>query len=133
MCLKSFQSILRILMSIMKTVNLMGDLSPLMCVLVTVMPSRYLTLAGKQKEIYFTDKGDAMTYATEQQMELAAELGYTRERSPRNGDSFNKGNRDIWAIQKGWQTADLIDGYYQNHQPFYELELALNRQEFKTG
>lgn len=76
-----------------------------------------------------------MTYATENQVRLAQELGYTVTRDQRRGHSFKRAQRHIWAASRrtedgrvpAWQTADLVDGRYTNHQMFDDLSDALRR------
>ena len=33
--------------------------------------------------------------------------------------NFKKGDKHIWSIRGGWQTADLIGGYFKNHKPYF--------------
>lgn len=72
-----------------------------------------------------------MTYATREEITLANELGYSVEESIQYGNRFTNGNRNVWAIREGWQTADLIDGSYCNHKAYTQLEEALKRELFK--
>jgi hypothetical protein len=60
---------------------------------------------------------------------LAEANGYQYEFSPKIGHTFNKGHRYVWAIFDGWQTADMVEGFYRNHlrYPQEELEAALGR------
>lgn len=69
-----------------------------------------------------------MTYATSEQIDEVIELGYEVDCTQRNGHTFSKGDRHIWAIREGWQTADLINQYYRNHQPYRTLAEALRRE-----
>lgn len=70
-----------------------------------------------------------MSHATNEQQNLATELGYTNERSINWGDRFSKGNRLVWPTRSEWQTADYIKvGSHPrstNHQKFTHLEDAL--------
>lgn len=76
-----------------------------------------------------------MPYATEDEVKLATELGYSHQRSHRFGSKFqNSGDRRIWSIRMsesssgfGWQTADLENGWYTNHKKFSDLSSALRR------
>jgi hypothetical protein len=69
-----------------------------------------------------------MAYATDKQVELAASLGYTHDRSAERGSSFTNGHRNIWATREGWQTADLLKGHYRNHKKFRMLDDAIQRE-----
>lgn len=44
---------------------------------------------------------------------------------------FSLSNRMVWQIVSGggimWQTADMIEGVYQNHQKFHTLAEAVHR------
>lgn len=44
------------------------------------------------------------------------------------GRSFRKGVTRIWEIRRGWQVADLIDGYYVNHRPTDTLTSAVDNK-----
>lgn len=66
-------------------------------------------------------------YATEQELKVAKEMGYEIERSVQRGHSFKLGNRHVWGISDGWQTADIINGLYSGHQKFDDLTSALER------
>lgn len=68
----------------------------------------------------------------EQNVELAESLGWTIDRSTctQRGITFRRGHTSIWAIRRGWQVADLINGYYCNHRPEGRLEDALNKEGF---
>lgn len=67
-------------------------------------------------------------FATDKEAELAKELGYIHTRNSAVGSRFCKHNRNIWATQRGWQTADLSEGgYYTNSQLFENLTGALRR------
>lgn len=39
---------------------------------------------------------------------------------------FVKGIKHTWRIRNGWQTADLIDGFYSNHKPIKDVFELLN-------
>lgn len=69
-----------------------------------------------------------MAYATNEEEELAKHMGYTINRDDRIGSTFDKGMRRVWPTRIGWQTADLIDGYYRNHEIFDDLSKALMRR-----
>lgn len=47
------------------------------------------------------------------------------EYTGQSGLAFEFGVVRIWAIQEGWQTADLIDGYFTNHKKFKDLDEAI--------
>lgn len=72
-------------------------------------------------------------HITEQEAAFAEREGY--ELTLKEGahiDSLTKANRTVWVIlldryNFGWQTADLIDGYYCNHRKYKVLINALNR------
>ncbi|MCG5512809.1 hypothetical protein [Ectothiorhodospira shaposhnikovii] len=71
-----------------------------------------------------------MAYATKEERELAESLGFERETNVQFGDRFKKNERHVWFATYayvGWQTADLIDGRFCNHQKFRTLTEALNR------
>lgn len=67
-------------------------------------------------------------YANDDDVELAIKLGYTHKRSLQSGSSFDKGCRCIWSTIRGWQTADIINGFYKNHKTFDNLGDALTRE-----
>lgn len=69
-----------------------------------------------------------MAYATSEQEEEARSLGYIVTRSAKRGSSFTLGARVIWSTRMGWQTADLMAGYYRNHKFFEDLDEALRRE-----
>lgn len=46
---------------------------------------------------------------------------------------FIKGVRNIWETRRGYQSADLINGKYTNHQEFSELTDALERPLTQLG
>lgn len=69
-----------------------------------------------------------MAYAAVEEERLATKLGYAVFRSEQRGSSFSKGQRHIWSTRMGWQTADLINGYYRNHLIFDKLSDALGRE-----
>jgi len=60
--------------------------------------------------------------------EYALNLGFQTEWSPRFGYSFKNSHIRVWCIRGGWQCADLIDGYYQNHRPGKSLKEVLERE-----
>ena len=66
-------------------------------------------------------------YISEKEVDFAINKGYIITLSPIEGESFKKGNRNIWRIYEGYQTADLIEGLYKNHEIFYNVKDALNR------
>lgn len=84
-----------------------------------------------------------MTYATDEEVALAEELGYTWDHNQQRGHRFQKGQRRVWAATRFsdpdktnptphyklcWQTADLVDGHrFCNHQKFSNLSDALRR------
>ena len=68
-----------------------------------------------------------MRYATRTEEIGARELGYNVVRSPKSGTTFSQGKRRVWLTRLGWQTADRIDGSYQNHKIFEDLQEALQR------
>ena len=68
-----------------------------------------------------------MAYATQEEKKTALSLGYTITETTRNGTSFSRGDRQVWSIQNGWQTADLIGFVYCNHKKYSDLSDALNR------
>ena len=69
-----------------------------------------------------------MAYATDEQVALGEALGYEHEKSFERGSRFTKGQRHIWAIRDGWQTADSFGGYYRNHKKFAGIGDALKRE-----
>lgn len=69
-----------------------------------------------------------MAYATEGEIKLSIFLGYKHEQSAQNGSRFTNGTRNVWSVQDGWQTADLINGFYTNHKKFEMLSDALWRK-----
>ena len=65
---------------------------------------------------------------------LAISLGYKlkkrrRETADTERSSFFKGNRHVWKVREGWQTANLIDGQWRDHKKFADLEEALTRED----
>jgi hypothetical protein len=68
-----------------------------------------------------------MSYATQHEERTAAAMGYAHTRTVERGSRFQKGSRNVWAIRDGWQTADLINNHYCNHQKFADLTDALRR------
>jgi hypothetical protein len=68
-----------------------------------------------------------MNYEVIRGVDLAMNLNYEVTINNNRGASFQHGDRRVWAIREGWQTADLIDGIYQNHEKFESLEDALRR------
>ncbi len=64
---------------------------------------------------------------TPEAIDLAMNLNFKVTISPATGTRFERGDRYIWPIRDGWQTADLIDGYYTNHQKFDDVMDALRR------
>lgn len=81
-----------------------------------------------------------MSYATDNEVNLAETLGYRWDVNQQRGHSFTKGDRHVWACAAdgqrigdaegplmAWQTADIINGYFQNHQKFNDLSDALRR------
>ena len=77
-----------------------------------------------------------MPYATDEEIELAKELGYEHTRSQETGDHFGKhrkgAERRVWSIMYGarikWQTADIVHGFFVNHLVFEDLSRALRRK-----
>lgn len=73
-----------------------------------------------------------MSYATQEEIGLAMNLNYSMTQDNNNGSRFKrgikKGDRHIWSTRSGWQTADLVDNRYINHQEFNELTDALRRE-----
>jgi len=75
-----------------------------------------------------------MAYSTEEDQRVASDLGYAHERSTNRGCKFTKGQRHIWSIYElrtytaSWQTADLIDNRFTNHQAYESLTEALRRE-----
>lgn len=69
-----------------------------------------------------------MAYASNQMKFLAKLLGYEMQESVRYGTRFRKEHRRIWSTAEGnWQTADLVDKHYTNHQIYVGLGDALIR------
>ncbi|GAG09724.1 unnamed protein product [marine sediment metagenome] len=68
-----------------------------------------------------------MPYATPLEVKLAMHLNYSMKQDTRVGSTFRLGDRNIWGVYEGWQTADLIDNRYTNHKKFIRLSDALNR------
>lgn len=68
-----------------------------------------------------------MAYITQEEQDLALNLNFEIQISVQKGARFNRGDRYIWPVMEAWQTADLIDGSYCNHQKFKSLTDALNR------
>ena len=68
-----------------------------------------------------------MAYAEANEELLARQLGYAINRSADKGSSFMKDDRRIWSTRLGWQTADLNNGSYINHEIFNTLSDALKR------
>ena len=79
-----------------------------------------------------------MAQPTHDEIQAARDRGYTIEHKVENGhplvSSFIKDSRHVWSILidrhelvMGWQTADLINGYYTNHKMFDVLTNELNR------
>jgi hypothetical protein len=66
-------------------------------------------------------------YAPEEAIDLAMNLNFTVTISPKDGTRFERGPRHIWGIRSGWQTADVIDGMFTNHQKFDSVIDALRR------
>jgi hypothetical protein len=57
--------------------------------------------AGWTPEFHYTDKIHKRT---------------TTEKVPNHPVSFKKGPVRVWQAQKGWQVAELVDGYYRRHR-----------------
>ncbi len=57
-------------------------------------------------------------YIPEEAIDLAMNHGYTVTLSPQKGVRLERGNRVIWKIRFGWQTADIIDGKFTNHKKY---------------
>lgn len=69
-----------------------------------------------------------MAYATPDEKRYASLHGYKISESVMFGTKFYQNRRHIWSTSEGrWQTADLVDDYYTNHQLFDELKAALRR------
>lgn len=82
-----------------------------------------------------------MSNATNAEIELAEDLGYTWDVNQQRGYAFTKEHRHVWPCAAtpvsrveahdgplmAWQTADLIDNTFQNHQKFDDLKDALRR------
>ncbi len=66
-------------------------------------------------------------YSTPTENDLALRLGYEITINTEKGSTFTKGARNVWAVRTGWQTADLLDGSYQNHMKYNILTKALKR------
>ncbi len=68
-------------------------------------------------------------YIPEEAIDLAMNLGYTVTLSPQKGARLERGPRHIWGIESGWQTADMIDGVFKNHQkyPYEKIIDAIRR------
>ncbi|MDH5184514.1 MAG: hypothetical protein OEX12_11560 [Gammaproteobacteria bacterium] len=62
----------------------------------------------------------------------ALNKGYTITISPKFGNRFTNGERNIWGRKGSWTTADLIDDTYTNHKRFKNINNALDR-EFNDG
>lgn len=86
--------------------------------------------------------GNQVTIYDVEHKKLAEKLGWKVDYDKRKMHyRFIKGNRWVWPIGgtgcggdphvsqiwTGWQSADLIGGYYTNHKPFDNLEEALQR------
>lgn len=69
-----------------------------------------------------------MSYADADEITLATNLGYEVSCDQRNGHRFLRGDRHVWAVRDGWQTADLSeDNFFINHKSFTDLSEALGR------
>lgn len=71
-------------------------------------------------------------YATTIQKDYAVMRGYRVMEDTRFGTRFELivpggADRHIWSIRSGWQTADMIEGSYCNHEKFGTLLEALDR------
>lgn len=74
-------------------------------------------------------------YIPEEAIDLAMNRNYTVKLCPRKGPSMKCGDRRIWGIREGWQTADLVDStdesmpgkYFANHLVFDDIMDALRR------
>jgi len=66
-------------------------------------------------------------YIPEEAIDLAMNLGYTVTLSPKAGASLERGHRRIWQIREGYQTADLVQDKWANHQKFDDVIDALRR------
>lgn len=63
------------------------------------------------------------------ELNLAVNRQWTVELSPQKGVSFNQGDKHIWNIKAGWQTARIDEhGIYEDHKIFDNLESALKRE-----
>jgi len=58
---------------------------------------------------------------------MAEKAGFEVIPHPKLTHTFQLGTRHVWSTFDAWQTADLIDGRYCNHQKFNSLSDALNR------
>lgn len=63
-------------------------------------------------------------YANDHEVEVATDLGYTHNRSPKTGSDFSKGRRRVWGTYRGWQTADLVNNHFTNHKMFDSRNLV---------
>ena len=68
-----------------------------------------------------------MSIIAKELLGLAMNLNFSFEFGAKDGWHFHRGDRRVWNIREGWQTADLIDGRFQNHLKFENLEDALRR------
>jgi hypothetical protein len=66
-------------------------------------------------------------YIPEEAIDLAMNRNYTVTLCPRKGPSMKCGDRRIWGIREGWQTADLVGARWRNHQVFDDIMDALRR------
>ena len=70
----------------------------------------------------------------EQEKKLAEDRGFTALPNNYSWYTYQRGVMRVWKTVTygggskgiGWQTAALIDGNYQNHQPFAKLTDALD-------
>ena len=69
-----------------------------------------------------------MAYSTLDEKDLAKSLGFQITEDSQFGTRFVKQQRHIWPTKEGWQSADLIHGYYCNHLHFKNLKDALYRK-----
>ena len=68
-----------------------------------------------------------MPYATEDERKVSLSLGYTMTEDNHTGSRFIKDKRHVWCIRPGWQTANLINGYFTSHAQYTDLTDALKR------
>ena len=66
-------------------------------------------------------------YITNEEIDLALDLGFEVTMSCAKGTTFDRLHRHIWNIRDGWQTVNTTVDGYEEHLKFDYLSDALRR------